>query len=300
MPSALWINEANARLRASPEYAEWMRGQKIALSNVRLSDRQRTDFANFLRTRGWQIPKGVEIDKHGNINENEGFGKQAKRWGPVAAGAALTAFGIPGTGFGGLFGGGSAAAAGGAGAAAGGGLSWGKLGLWAGLPSLTQLLGAKMESGAITRGSEIEAESMREGLEEIKRQYDLDRSREEERYQGDVTAFAPYNQVGQRLVSRAGDMLDAYTPPPYMSVPIRDQDRGGRPAFTPPRGNMPGASMADLQRPLDLSQRPDGVWSTRPVPTRPTVLLEAPTGERRTVPAEQAEAYIRLGARRLN
>ncbi len=49
-----------------------------------------------MQQQGLQVPQGAEIDPAGNANENEGFGKQLKKWGPIVGGAALTAFGIPG------------------------------------------------------------------------------------------------------------------------------------------------------------------------------------------------------------
>lgn len=317
MPSAPTINAMNEQLRASPEYADWMRKQGIDPSRpIRLSDRQRKDFASHLRARGWQMPNGAEVDPAGNINENEGFGRQAKKWGPLVGAGAVTAFGVPGL-FPGLIGGGGGTAATAAGAtgasrtAAGGGLGmggWLQTALFAGLPAVTNLFGAKMQTGAIDRSATIEAQSAREALDEIRRQYDLDRSQEEERYQADVTAFAPYNDVGGRLVTRAGDLLQNYTPQAYTPVPVRDREGTRGPtsmaaAFTPPR-----SSMADLQRAPVLGQGGPPVSTTQPVPrdsmasltgSIPMVMLEAPTGERKAVPIYEAEGYMRRGARRV-
>ena len=85
MASSANITALNQQLRSSPDYAQWMQANRIDPSGpIRLSDQQRQSFAAYLRTHGWSIPKGAEIDPAGNINENEGFGKQAKRWGPIA------------------------------------------------------------------------------------------------------------------------------------------------------------------------------------------------------------------------
>jgi hypothetical protein len=130
------LDQANQVLRANPEYQQFLQSLGVN-TNVaagqawRLSDQQRKQAASWVESRLGDIGKGMEIDISGNINQNEGFGKQAKRWGPIVAGAALAAFGIPGV-MPGLLGGSGSAAAGGAsaaGAASGGG------GLTAGLMS---------------------------------------------------------------------------------------------------------------------------------------------------------------------
>lgn len=116
MASAPSLNRLNEQLRGSPLYRQWFEQQGIDLSRpIGLSDQQRKQFAAYLRANGVQIPKGVEIDKAGNLNEPEGFGKQAKKWGPIVGAGAAAAFGIPGL-FPGLLTGGGAGAAGAAGA----------------------------------------------------------------------------------------------------------------------------------------------------------------------------------------
>lgn len=82
-------------------------------------DRQRVQAA-IERELGFQFPGGIEIDPAGNMNENEGFGKQAKKWGPLVGAGALAAFGMPGL-FPGLLTGGGAGAAGATGASGAGG-----------------------------------------------------------------------------------------------------------------------------------------------------------------------------------
>lgn len=120
MASSQAINQFNERWRSSPEYARILQ-QVGARPGQLLSDQQRQQVQGLVEQAfGMKFPKGVEIDPAGNMNENEGFGKQAKRWGPIAGGAALAAFGIPGLMSGLLTGGGGgAAAAGGAKAASG-------------------------------------------------------------------------------------------------------------------------------------------------------------------------------------
>jgi hypothetical protein len=58
--------------------------------NFGLDDRQRKQVqAAIEKELGFQFPGGIEIDPAGNMNENEGVGKQLKKWGPVAGQVAL-------------------------------------------------------------------------------------------------------------------------------------------------------------------------------------------------------------------
>src|SRR5687767_9508020 len=58
--------------------------------NFGLNDRDRKRVQAYLEAElGFEFPKGIEIDHAGNMNENEGFGKQAKKWGPIAAQVGL-------------------------------------------------------------------------------------------------------------------------------------------------------------------------------------------------------------------
>lgn len=55
-----------------------------------LNDKQRKAVkAAMERELGFQFPKGIEIDSAGNMNENEGFGKQLKKYGVPAGQIAL-------------------------------------------------------------------------------------------------------------------------------------------------------------------------------------------------------------------
>ena len=115
MASSLPINAFNTAIKASGVWDAWMQANGIDTTPgrpVRLSDAQRKDFQRYLQSQGAKFPRGVEIDTSGNMNEDEGFTKELKKWGPLAAGAAVMLFGIPGTPIAGLLGGGSGAAAG--------------------------------------------------------------------------------------------------------------------------------------------------------------------------------------------
>jgi len=109
--SARSIDQFNQQLRANPEYQAFLRSMGVNTSGpIRLSDQQRKRAESWVRSRVGDIGK-LEIDPAGNVNQNEGFGKQLKRWGPIAGGAAATLFGVPGL-FPGLLSGGGAAAGG--------------------------------------------------------------------------------------------------------------------------------------------------------------------------------------------
>ncbi len=120
-------------------------GGQFNNGHVGISDRQRKQMQALIeRELGMKFPKGAEIDKGGNMNENEGFGKQAKKWGPVVGGAALAAFGLPGVmpGLLSLGGSGAAASAGAASAIPGASAA----------PSLSSLLGAAPAGAASATG----------------------------------------------------------------------------------------------------------------------------------------------------
>lgn len=109
------LDAFNDQLRASSAWQTWMRARfgtdpdGATKRAVRLSDRQRKELRQYLAQNGVTLPDGMEVDPAGNVNQNHGFGKQLKKWGPIAAGAAVTAFGIPGL-MPGLIGGGGTAA----------------------------------------------------------------------------------------------------------------------------------------------------------------------------------------------
>jgi len=111
------LDQFNQQLRANPRYQQYLQSLGVN-TNVapgqawRLSDQQRKQAEAWVKSNVGDIG-GLEIDGSGNANQNEGFGKQLKRYGPIAGGVALSLFGIPGV-FPGLLSGGSGAAAGGA------------------------------------------------------------------------------------------------------------------------------------------------------------------------------------------
>jgi hypothetical protein len=117
------LNDWNNTWRSSPYYTEIMMSIGVDPTKpMKLSDEQRKIVQSRLeQMAGQPFENGLEIDPAGNMNQNEGFGKQLKKWGPLAGGVALTLFGIPGVMPGLLSGGASAAAPTAASAATGGG-----------------------------------------------------------------------------------------------------------------------------------------------------------------------------------
>lgn len=122
MGSSSVINQWNEQWRSSPLYQQGLQAVGEPTNGpITLDTNQRKLLQQWLQGQGVQFPKGVEIDPAGNMNEDEGFGKQLKKWGPIVGGGALMAFGIPGL-MPGLIGG---AGAGGAGTAAASGTTFG-------------------------------------------------------------------------------------------------------------------------------------------------------------------------------
>lgn len=152
------LDQFNQQLRANPEYQAFLRSMGVNTSGpITLTDAQRKQAEAWVSRNVSSLGK-LEIDPAANANQNEGFGRQLGKWGPIAGAGALAAFGMPGL-FPGLLSGG-AAAGGGAlasssiptslamqavpGAAAGAGAAGAGAGLWAGLGSAMGGLGSQM------------------------------------------------------------------------------------------------------------------------------------------------------------
>lgn len=211
----------------------------------------------------FRFPKGVEIDSALNMNEDEGFGKQLKKWGPLAGAAALAAFGIPGL-FPGLLNAGGAAAGAGAGAAAAGtgsgaGVSTGAaaaggIGTWLrpllqyGVPAAAGLVGQHLQNRADERATDIQADYLNRALEVEKEKEAYTRG-ERANY---LERLRPYNEAGTAATSRASTLLTT----------------GYRP---------------------EVSRETSG----------PTVRLRAPDGSIGEVSAAMADHYLQRGATRI-
>lgn len=116
---AAQLDQFNQSLRANPQYQAFLRSLGADPSGaLALTPAQRKQAEAWVRAHVGDIGN-LEIDPAGNANQNEGFWKQAKEWGPAVGGSALALFGVPGL-FNGALTGGSTAAAGGTSSAAGG------------------------------------------------------------------------------------------------------------------------------------------------------------------------------------
>lgn len=289
-------------------------------STVQLTDAQRRQMKALLQAEG-RLPRGADIDTAGNANEPEGFKKELKKWGPIAGGAALTAFGIPGV-FPGVFSGAGAAAgaaasatkaAGGllpaygaspavlaAGTGAGGSMAAGG-GFWS---SLGKFLGSPGGAMAIGAGGNIAGNWLAARGANRAADAKLEANREALDWEKDL-----YNTAQTRL-------SDLVAPPLVRPTAESTFAAGQLPAG--------GARLSDLSRSspvIDLSRQREGVSGTNPVREglregdAPTlsglsgppavagggglVRVQAPDGEIRELPVQQAAQAIRLGARRV-
>lgn len=258
-PQRQTLDQFNDSLRGSALWQDWMRAHGINLSGpIKLSDAQRKAFQRDLAAVGVQFDKGMEIDPAGNVNQNEGFGKQLKRWGPIVGGAALAAFGIPGV-LPGLIGGGSGAAS--AGAAAGAAGAAGAGGAGAGLsfaslaPSLIAtgggLVGGYLQSRGASQAAEAQERAATEALTFEKQQYGDEQER-----------LRPFRERENPRPASAGSFSFG-GPAPAQS---------GALSFAQPQPQAPAAQM---------------------------VLIQAPTGQQKRVPASELAHWESRGARRV-
>ena len=203
MASSPELNQWNEGWRQSPRYAEILQSVGVDPSRpFKLSDQQRKQVQSAIeQAQGSAFPQGTEIDPAGNMNENEGFGKQAKKWGPLVGAAAITAFGIPGV-MPGMFGGiGTGTAASSAtGAAAGGKVATGA-GFFrkaagflknplmqAGIGAVGSGMSNAANASAHNRGVQLEADIAKAGLEQ----------QAERDYYGNVVNRAQLEQQAER------------------------------------------------------------------------------------------------------
>lgn len=256
MASSPDINQFNASWRGSPLYRDTLRGMGIDPAKpVKLTDTQRKTLQSTLERSGVTFPSGVEIDAAGNMNENEGLGKQVKKWGPLVAAGTLAAFGIPGL-FPGLIGGGGAAA-GAAGTAAAGataagttaaagtaaatvggsalGLSsaaWLDLAIFGG-STVADIFSSRSAAKAADRGAQAQLQSNREALSLLR-----------EQWVQEVKDFAPYLATGQAAIAKIGQNLQSQAPP---TLPSHVSRGAVAPApVTPPPAPAPRPPVAPM------------------------------------------------------
>src|SRR5262245_55671969 len=128
MASAPWINQFNQQYLHSidPKTGHYRRDDIFAAIGLKpdakgvyqtraLTGAQRDAMKRIIEQQTGQDLGSIDVDENGNLNEPEGFGHYAKKYGIPAAIAAAAAFGIPAAI--GAFGGSAGAGAGVAGAA---------------------------------------------------------------------------------------------------------------------------------------------------------------------------------------
>lgn len=160
-----------------------------------------------------------------------------------------------------------------------------------------KIFGATKASNATDRAAAIQAEAAREALAEARRQYDIEQAYrtsrdavEQGRYDTRRGDLAPYRATGQASITRMGDLLANSAPP---RMPASVQARIG------PASSMRQVGAGRTPAAAGVSPMGQPVSTTMPVGRGGLVLIEAPTGERREVPQDQAAAFIARGARRV-
>ena len=165
-----------------------------------------------------------------------------------------------------------------------------------------KLFGASKAAGASDRAAAIQAEAAREALAEARRQHEYDTAEDRRRYDQGFgedtrryetrrTDMAPYRDVGQANLTRMSDLV-ANTP--SRSMPASVQARLGPTSMQQIGGGpTPLGSGRPLPSPVPtMMPPPPGVSTGR-------VRVQAPTGEIRDVSAQEADGWIRLGAKRV-
>ena len=282
------LDQFNAALRASPGWRTWLQRNGLNPDGpLKLSDSQRRAFQAHLASVGAQLPKGMNIDPAGNVNQaNQGVFQN--RWVQVGliSAAALATMGAAGFGpLAGVLGGGGGVAAG-AGTVAGttAGASSGA-GLYSGLFAPTGLVGgaagaagagtvARVAASGAARipwldivlgggsiagdllGTRMAANASREAAE-----FGLEATREAQRnlremYETDREDFRPYREAGTGALGRLTGMFESA---PRYDLPQSVQRRltGPGDTYTPV---YPG--MQSLARLTGSAPRPVGAGQT--------------------------------------
>lgn len=227
--SGLTLDKVNDALRASPAWQDFMRRKGQLGGRVKLSDADRRELETVLATAGVPMPKGMNIDPAGNINEsNQGvFQNKWVQAGLIAAAAAAT---MGAAGFGPLAGllssgggaatGGTAAAATAAGTTAAGGAGTAATmagvaaapslartalgyGLNYGVPIAANLIGARMASNADRDAAAIQNQYLNRALDAEIEDRNYNRG-ERANYLG---RLQPYGDTGKEALGRASALL---------------------------------------------------------------------------------------------
>lgn len=217
----------------------------------------------------------------------------------AAPATAATATGATATGAG------TAATAGGVAApvvARAAGSSWLAPVLGQAIGGVTGLVGAKMQSNAARDAAALNDQYLREALDFEKEQAAYDRSRqagldeqERTRYSGRETRMAPYVQAGGNSADRQAQLLGL----PARPSPTVPGGGAGGPSVAVAAGGAPSVARPAVQPLRDAGALPIVPGGAPAAGPATTVMLQAPDGSTKAVPAEQAEYWISKGARRV-
>jgi hypothetical protein len=160
--------------------------------------------------------------------------------------------------------------------------------LTAGIGTAGSLIGAGIQSSGISKAAEIEAAVQREALQYEKQRDQYLQNLEAQRYGELNQRLQPYISTGQSASERMAQILGLPAPTPYTpSVPIPTT-----PAIPPgydQRGpGTPGSYPTGVAVPR-------GGTTPNPVPAQ-LVMLRAPDGTQKQVPADQVAHYVSRGA----
>jgi hypothetical protein len=153
---------------------------------------------------------------------------------------------------------------------------------------------ADKQTAAADRAAEITRKANEDALKAEQEQQRYDRYRAEAAEQ----TRRPYVEQGNRTLGTIADLLKV----PKVEFPAQT---GQQPMFS---GGYKGGTLADLYQQPGMPQlsagQSSGVGSApqtmgQPMPAMVTLQAPGPDGEIRTVPAAQAEMFIRRGARRI-
>lgn len=86
-------NELNIKLKDQPWYQQFLQSQKQDPQRVKLNGDQRKALKNLAAQNGVLLPKGVQFDPSGNVNEQHGFAGQPGWAKAIEIGGALAAGG---------------------------------------------------------------------------------------------------------------------------------------------------------------------------------------------------------------
>jgi hypothetical protein len=159
----------------------------------------------------------------------------------------------------------------------------------AGVGLISSLFGAKKGANAAKDSANIQTDFAQKALDEQKRVYDLERA--DEQRQRDARAGI-FEQYGTNPGSFGGNLPNPYGMDDAQTASLRQGNMGNPGKQMPPEQPPSGGTRP---QPVPFRGGPQTPWQT-PGMGKPTVTLQAPTGEIMDVDLDQAPALIKKGA----